>query len=111
MPSDFDPNAPKQMIKLRINGELLDKAVELNIDLSRALEKAIAEAVAQHQCERRFEENPDLLVAAIGLLRDETRAKQWLTTPNLALAGQCPIDAGRKDVLDLIGRLEHGFCA
>ncbi len=107
----YDPNASKQLVNLSINGDLLDRSKELSINLSAALENALAEAVSQHQRKLRLEQNPNFLAVATNLFGDELRARRWLTAQNGALGGQCPIDAEVDEVLDLIRRLEHGFCA
>ncbi|HSH83852.1 MAG TPA: MbcA/ParS/Xre antitoxin family protein [Guyparkeria sp.] len=51
---------------------------------------------------------------ATEVLGDQAAAERWLTTPKPALAGQIPLDLaqqgeeGEREVLDLLGRLEHG---
>ncbi len=47
---------------------------------------------------------------------DREQARRWLTTPARALGGAIPLaqletEAGAREVLDLIGRLEHGVFA
>lgn len=52
--------------------------------------------------------------AAIQLFEGDRRmARRWLRRPSRALGGDTPLeylrtDAGAEEVLDLIGRLEHG---
>jgi len=111
MPAAYDPRAPSEVISLSINSDLLNKAVSLDINLSRALERAIVEAVDQHQRQYWLEANRDTLDAAIGLFGNQARAVQWLTTPVQALGLKRPIDSNVSDVLDLIGRIENGFSA
>lgn len=60
MPLGYDPNAPKQALNLFVNGDLLDRAVELDLNLSAVLENAIAEAVVRsHESEQGLAENRD----------------------------------------------------
>ena len=45
---------------------------------------------------------------------DLTRARHWLSTPKVALGGDSPldysrVDVGAREVVDLIGRIEHGI--
>ena len=55
-----------------------------------------------------------LLERATDLLGDRSDAVAWLKTPGLALGGETPLERattelGVEQVLDLIGRLEHGI--
>ncbi|VVM76856.1 hypothetical protein PS631_02114 [Pseudomonas fluorescens] len=125
MPLGYDPNAPKQAVNLLVNGDLLDRAAAIDLNLSAVLENAIAEAVAQsHECEQGLEESrdaildesvdqidPNVLTAAIGVFGGATQAKKWLTTPARALGNKRPAEANIEQVMDLIGRIEHGFGA
>ena len=51
---------------------------------------------------------------ALGLFGDDLgRARRWLSTPKVALGGEKPldysrVDVGAREVVDLIGRIEHG---
>jgi putative toxin-antitoxin system antitoxin component (TIGR02293 family) len=51
---------------------------------------------------------------ALGLFEgDLSKARRWLSTPKVALGGETPLDyarveVGAQEVLDLIGRIEHG---
>lgn len=56
-------------------------------------------------------DDPKLREAAIRFFGDESLAKHWLTTPLHALADKSPVDADIEDALDMLARLEHGFCA
>ncbi|MCY3841081.1 MAG: DUF2384 domain-containing protein [Gammaproteobacteria bacterium] len=56
----------------------------------------------------------ELLHRAAGFLGDIDGAAHWLNTPSAALDGETPLDhatteLGARDVLRLIGRLEHGI--
>lgn len=55
--SVLDPHAPKRTVNLSVNGDLLDKARDLDINLSEVLEQALIEALKEKQCERWLEEN------------------------------------------------------
>jgi putative toxin-antitoxin system antitoxin component (TIGR02293 family) len=58
---------------------------------------------------RETHERQELLSAAVVLFEgDEEAAKKWLKQPLSALSGKSPAEAPFKDVMDLIGRLEHG---
>ena len=52
---------------------------------------------------------------ALGLFGgDLEKAKHWLCTPKVALGGESPldysrVDVGAQEVVDLIGRIEHGI--
>lgn len=107
----YDPDAPKQELNLSINGDLLTKAAELRLNLAVVVEKAIAEAITHHHCECWLDAKGNVLDAAIGLLGNKERAVRWLTTPARALGFKRPIDSEVSDVLDLIVRIENGFCA
>ena len=56
----------------------------------------------------------ELLRRAVEFLGDGAAAAHWLNTPAAALGGEAPLDHattefGARDVLRLIGRLEHGI--
>ena len=56
----------------------------------------------------------ELLHRAVEFLGDHDAAVRWLDTPSVALDGEAPLDHattefGARDVLRLIGRLEHGI--
>ena len=56
----------------------------------------------------------ELLHRAVEFLGDVHAAAHWLNTPSVALGGETPLDhatteIGARDVLRLIGRLEHGI--
>lgn len=59
----FDPVAPKKSANLSINADLLQKAKELNINLSQTLELHLAEIVREAQRSRWLEENQKALEA------------------------------------------------
>lgn len=52
---------------------------------------------------------------ALGLFGgDLEKARNWLSTPKVALGGESPldysrVDVGAQEVVDLIGRIEHGI--
>ena len=50
---------------------------------------------------------------AVGVFESQENARQWLTSPQVALAGALPLDfaqteVGAREVEDLLGRIEHG---
>ena len=56
----------------------------------------------------------ELFGSAVELLGDAAAAALWLRTPAPALKGETPMDHattefGARDVIRLIGRLEHGI--
>jgi antitoxin CcdA len=59
----YDPQAPKRPANLSVNGDLLNKARELEINLSATLEQALAEAVRRLQRERWLAENRGAMAA------------------------------------------------
>ncbi|MGE8450438.1 MAG: antitoxin Xre/MbcA/ParS toxin-binding domain-containing protein [Pseudomonadales bacterium] len=122
MSEDNDPDAPKRSVSLSINADLLARAAELDVNLCNTLEQALIEAINQLQPwgadDRKAESaesaggfDPVLLAAAIGVFGSEAKAVHWLSTPARVLGHRRPVDADLQEVLDVIGRLEHGFCA
>lgn len=125
MPLGYDPNAPKQAVNVLVNGDLMDRAAVIDLNLSAVLENAIAEAVARsHEGEHGLEESrdavadesvdqidPNVLTAAIGVFGDATQAKKWLITPARALGHKRPAEADIEAIMDLLGRIENGFGA
>lgn len=59
----FDKQAPKKATNLSINGDLLMKARESNINLSATLEQALAERLKQKQRELWRKENAKAIAA------------------------------------------------
>lgn len=59
----YDSKAPKKAANLSINADLLNRARELDIDLSATLEQALVEVVKQRQRERWLAENRDAIAA------------------------------------------------
>ncbi|CDF85724.1 hypothetical protein PKB_4399 [Pseudomonas knackmussii B13] len=55
--SVYDPHAPKRTVNVSVNGDLLNKARDLDIDFSEVLERALIEALKEKQHERWLEEN------------------------------------------------------
>lgn len=53
----YNPNAPKRAANLSVNGDLLNKAKDLDINLSATLEQALAEALRKKQREQWLDEN------------------------------------------------------
>jgi antitoxin CcdA len=59
----YDNKAPKKAANLSINADLLNRARELDINLSATLEQALVEIVKQRQRERWLAENRDAIAA------------------------------------------------
>ena len=59
----YDIHAPKRAANLSVNGDLLQKARELEINLSATLEEALAEAVRKKRAERWLAENRNAMEA------------------------------------------------
>jgi antitoxin CcdA len=57
MQPTYDPLAPRKSANLSINGDLLNRARELEINLSATLEQALAEALRKKQREQWLTEN------------------------------------------------------
>jgi antitoxin CcdA len=53
----YNPPAPKKSANVSVNGDLLSKAKELNINLSAALELALAAALRERQRAQWLAEN------------------------------------------------------
>ncbi len=79
MSTVYNPNAPKRVVNVSINGELLNKAWALGIYLSATLEQALIEALKGKQREQWLEENRTAIAAyneyveAHGVFSDELR--------------------------------------
>jgi antitoxin CcdA len=58
-----DTKAPKKATNLSINADLLNRARELEINLSATLEQALVEVLKQRQRERWLTENRDAIAA------------------------------------------------
>ncbi|MBA1278624.1 MULTISPECIES: type II toxin-antitoxin system CcdA family antitoxin [Pseudomonadaceae] len=76
----YDPHAPKRAVNLGVNGDLLHKARDLNINLSATLEQALVEALKNKQREQWLAENSKAIdayneyVEAQGVFSDELRS-------------------------------------
>jgi len=72
MKSLYDLQAPKKTIGLTINGDLLTRAQELNIDLSLTLETALKEALLE-QCASQWKtENRTAVKAYNDFVKDNS---------------------------------------
>jgi antitoxin CcdA len=76
----YNVHAPKRTANLSINGDLLNKAKELGINLSATLEYALIEAVKQIQRMQWLEENRKAInaynehVETNGVFSDDVRS-------------------------------------
>ena len=52
-----DPDAPKKAVNLRLNGDLVEQAKALGINLSKTLEQHLTEVVCEAQREKWLAEN------------------------------------------------------
>jgi hypothetical protein len=52
--------------------------------------------------------DPAVARTAIRVLGSEVSAARWLTRPLEVLGGKAPVDGKKKDVLQVLGRLERG---
>ena len=59
----YNPHAPKRAANLSVHGDLLNKAKDLDINLSATLEQALTEAVKQKQREQWLAENRSAITA------------------------------------------------
>jgi antitoxin CcdA len=59
----YDPEATKKPTRLSVNGDLLEKARELGVDLATTLEDALALEVHRRQRETWLEENREAIEA------------------------------------------------
>lgn len=59
----YDSQAPKKATNLSINSDLLNKAKDLDINLSAALEQALAQLLKQRQQEQWLQENREAIAA------------------------------------------------
>ena len=80
MLATYNPQAPKRAANLSVNGDLLNKAKDLDINLSATLEQALTEAVKQRQREQWLAENRNAKTAynehvdVHGVFSDELRS-------------------------------------
>ena len=80
MLATYNPQAPKRAANLSVNGDLLNKAKDLDINLSATLEQALTEAVKQKQREQWLAENRNAITAynehvdVHGVFSDELRS-------------------------------------
>ncbi len=80
MLAPYNPNAPKRAANLSVNSDLLNKAKDLDINLSATLEQALAEALRKKQREQWLDENRKAIhaynehVEAHGLFSDDLRS-------------------------------------
>ena len=76
----YNPNAPKRAANVSVNGDLLNKAKELDINLSATLEQALAEILKKKQREQWLAENAEAMnaynehVEAHGVFSDDQRS-------------------------------------
>lgn len=76
----YNSQAPKRAANLSVNGDLLSKAKDLDINLSATLEQALAEALKKKQRERWLAENRKAInaynehVEAHGVFSDDLRS-------------------------------------
>lgn len=76
----YNPNAPKRAANLSVNGDLLNKAKELDINLSATLEQALAAILKKKQREQWLAENAEAMnaynehVEAHGVFSDYLRS-------------------------------------
>jgi antitoxin CcdA len=76
----YNLNAPKRAANLSVNGDLLNKAKDLDINLSATLEQALAEALKKKQREQWLAENRNAInaynehVEAHGVFSDDLRS-------------------------------------
>jgi antitoxin CcdA len=79
MSSLYNVNAPKKPTNLTINTDLLNKAKDMNINISSILEIALANVVKQKKREKWVDENRNAInaynkhVDQFGLFSDELR--------------------------------------
>lgn len=63
MSAVYDPHAPKKAANLTVNSDLLQRARELDINLSSTLEDALEEVVRRRLRERWLAENASAVAA------------------------------------------------
>ncbi len=76
----YNPHAPKRAANLSVNGDLLNKAKDLDINLSATLEQALTEVLKKKQREQWLAENRKAIsayneyVEANGVFSDSQRS-------------------------------------
>ena len=63
MDTAYDTKAPKKATNLSVNADLLNKARQLDINLSATLERALVEVLRQRQRERWLAQNRGAIAA------------------------------------------------
>ena len=63
MDAAYDTKAPKKATNLSVNADLLNKARDLDINLSATLEQALVEVLRQRQRERWLAQNRGAIAA------------------------------------------------
>ena len=63
MDTAYDTKAPKKATNLSVNADLLNKARDLDINLSATLEQALVEVLRQRQRERWLAQNRGAIAA------------------------------------------------
>lgn len=59
----YNPQAPKKAANLSVNADLLNKAREMNINLSATLEQALVETLKKRQRDQWLAENQEAIAA------------------------------------------------
>jgi len=86
----YEPTATKRPVNLSVNGDLLRRAKELNVNVSLVLEVALARQVKRLREAQWLEDNKEAIaaynqhVAENGLPSDSVRGRLWsgLTIPD-----------------------------
>ena len=92
-PRGMKPKRKPRPARERISAAFVAYSIPRLLDLANKLHYKLDPAVAR---------------TAIRVLGSDLSAARWLTRPLEVLGGKAPVDGKKKDVLQVLGRLERG---
>ena len=92
-PKGMKPTRKTGPARVRISAAFVAYSIPRLLDLANKLHYKLDPAVAR---------------TAIRVLGSDLSAARWLTRPLEVLGGKAPVDGKKKDVLQVLGRLERG---
>ena len=104
----------KELEALQQGLQLTMEELAVKIGMSRAtLNRRKAEGRLDQAESDRVVRLARLTGKAVGVFESQENARQWLTSPQVALGGALPLDfaqteVGAREVEDLLGRIEYG---
>jgi putative toxin-antitoxin system antitoxin component (TIGR02293 family) len=82
--------------------------------IASRVERSLASAVSEDEGTRADESESIILLRVLEVFGDSERAVQWMRESNPALNDETPIrviqsEDGRREVLNILGRIQHGI--